>query len=129
MDTISLELAIAPVAALPGLSDPLWCDWLSPAELAYCGGLQRAGEHLAARALGKQVAADALVWTRPVPWRDMEIRRRPGCAPELVVVGELNQWCQQHQLAIPGVSLSHAAGHAAAVAWSGRMPDPTPVWR
>ena len=54
MDTVTLELAISPVAALPSPAHPSWQDWLSPAELAYCCGLRYAGEHLVARVIGKQ---------------------------------------------------------------------------
>jgi holo-[acyl-carrier protein] synthase len=126
MDAIALDLAIAPVAALPPPGDPTWRDWLSPAELAYCGGLRYAGEHLVARAMAKQAAANAVGWPGPVPWADLEIRRQPDCAPELVVVADLRQWCVEQGLAAPGVSLTHAGGHAAAVAWSG--PNPS-IWR
>ena len=118
METVTLELAIAPVAALPAPSDPVWQQWLSPAELAYCHGLRQAGEHLAARAVGKQAAASAVGWPGPVPWPDLEIRRQPDCAPDLVVVGDLRQWCYDQGFSTPGLSLSHAGGHAAALAWT-----------
>jgi holo-[acyl-carrier protein] synthase len=118
VDTVSLALEVAPVAALPPPGDPAWAQWLSPAELAYCHGLRYAGEHLAARAIAKTVAAEATGWTLEPPWVDLEIRRQQLCGPELVVVGDLRDWCEQQHLAVPGVSMTHAAGHAAAIAWT-----------
>jgi holo-[acyl-carrier protein] synthase len=118
VDTISLALEVAPVAALPAPGDPTWRGWLSPAELAYCHGLRYAGEHLVARAIAKSAAASAVGWPWETPWADLEIRRQQLCGPELVVVGDLRDWCAQQRLAVPGVSMTHAAGHAAAVAWT-----------
>lgn len=118
MDTIALALEVAPVAALPAPGDPRWREWLSPAELAYCNGLRHAGEHLVARALAKSAAASAAGWPAEPPWADLEVRRRQLCGPELVMVGELRDWCAEQQLVVPGVSMSHAAGHAAVIAWT-----------
>jgi holo-[acyl-carrier protein] synthase len=118
VDTVWLALEVAPVGAMPPPGDPAWVRWLSPAELAYCHGLRHAGEHLVARAIAKAVAAQAAGWTHEPPWVDLEIRRQQLCGPELVVVGELRDWCERQHLAIPGVSMSHAAGHAAAIAWT-----------
>jgi holo-[acyl-carrier protein] synthase len=120
VETVTLELVIAPVSALPAPADPVWHDWLSPAELAYCQGLRYAGEHLAARAIGKRAAAGAVGWTGQMPWTDLEIRRQPDRAPDLVVVGDLRTWCHDQGLAAPGLSLTHAGGHAAAIAWTSR---------
>lgn len=123
-DTVTLALQMAPVDTLPEPGDPAWTEWLSPAELAYCHGMQRAGEHLAARLLAKQAAADAVGWPLEVPWADLEIRRRQLAGPELVVVGDLRQWCADQGVRSPGVSITHAAGHTAAVAWTGPAEEP-----
>jgi holo-[acyl-carrier protein] synthase len=118
VDTVSLALEVAPVGALPPPGDPVWAQWLSPVELAYCHGLRHAGEHLAARAIAKTVAAEVAGWTHEPPWVDLEIRRQQLCGPELVIVGDLRDWCERQHLAVPGVSMTHAAGHAAAIAWT-----------
>jgi phosphopantetheinyl transferase (holo-ACP synthase) len=108
-----LPLAVAPVAALPDPGDPEWRRWLGPAELAYSAGLRRAGEHLAARVLARRVVADALGWTGEPPWHDIAIHREPSGRPVVVLRGAL----AGRGSAVPGVSLSHAAGYAAALAW------------
>jgi phosphopantetheinyl transferase (holo-ACP synthase) len=118
VDTVSLALEVAPVEALPPPGDPAWAQWLAPAELAYCHGFRHVGEHLVARAIAKAVAAEAAGWPFEPPWFDLEIRRQQLRGPELVVVGELRDWCERQHLAVPGVSMTHAAGHAAAIAWT-----------
>jgi holo-[acyl-carrier protein] synthase len=118
VDTVSLALEIAPVGALPPPGNPAWAQWLSPAELAYCHGLRHASEHLVARAIAKSAAASAVGWTLDPPWVDLEIRRQQLCGPELVVVGEMRDWCERQHLTVAGVSMTHTAGHAAAIAWT-----------
>src|SRR5262249_31730645 len=114
---VSVALEVARVGALPPPGDPAWAQWLSPAELAYCHGFRHPGEHLVARAIAKTVAAEAAGRTFEPPWIDLEIRRQQLCGPQLVVVGELRDWCDWQHLAVPGISMTHAAGHAAAIAW------------
>jgi phosphopantetheinyl transferase (holo-ACP synthase) len=112
-----VAVVAAPVAALPAPDDPAWRGLLGAAELAYCAGLRRAGEHLAARALARRVVAEALGWAGDVPWRDIAIRREPAGRPAVMLTGQLAEWRRHRRLPVPGVSLSHAAGHAAALAW------------
>ena len=114
---LTLPLAVAPVAALPDPADPGWRRWLGAAELAYCAGLRRTGEHLAARALARQVVTGALGWAGELPWQDIEIHREPSGRPTVVLRGGLAAWHGRHRLPLPGVSLSHAARHAAALGW------------
>jgi phosphopantetheinyl transferase (holo-ACP synthase) len=114
---LALPLAVAPVAALPDPADPAWRSWLGAAELAYCAGLRRTGEHLVARALARQVVAGALGWAVELPWEDIEIHREHSGRPTVVLRGGLAAWHGRHRLPVPGVSLSHAAGYAAALGW------------
>jgi phosphopantetheinyl transferase (holo-ACP synthase) len=114
----AVHLAVAPVAALPPPQSERWRERLDPAELAYCRGLRRAAEHLAARALARHAVAAAL--GRPdVSWRDVTVRREPSGRPVVALSERLTRWRYERGLAVPGVSLSHAAGHAAALAWLG----------
>jgi holo-[acyl-carrier protein] synthase len=126
--TPAAYLVVTPVAALPPPADPRWRGWLDPAELAYCTGLRRAGEHMAARVAGRRavlaalglpdgVAAEGVAAEGPSWWPDVTIRREPSGRPTVAVSDRLDGWRERRGLAVPGVSLSHAAGHAAALAW------------
>lgn len=112
----TLALAVAPVAAFPDASDTTWRRLLSAAEIAYCTGLERAGEHLVARALARRVVAEALGWTGD-SWPDIVISRAPSGRPSVALRAELAAWQRRHQLPVPGLSLSHAGGYASALAW------------
>lgn len=118
-----LSYQVSALAALPDPADPVWRDWLTPAELAYCAGFRRVAEHLAVRALAKRAALRALRWPDPdlpwhdLPWHDLEVRRAPDQPPRLVLRGELAAWAAARGVPTPAVSLSHAGGSAAALAW------------
>jgi holo-[acyl-carrier protein] synthase len=112
-----LPLAVAPAAALPAVTDPLWRRILSPAELIRYGSRRRAGEHFTARALARLALASALGWPGEVPWQDVAIRKEPTGRPVVALSGRLAEWHRRNQVPVPGVSMSHAAGHAAALAW------------
>lgn len=112
-----MPFAAVSVDALPPLADPGWACRLSAAELAYCAGRRRAGEHLAARLLGRLVVAEALGWPGPPRWTEITIRRSGSGQPTVVLSGEMERWRSAAGLAVPGVSISHAAGHATALAW------------
>ncbi|QIS11597.1 hypothetical protein [Nocardia arthritidis] len=105
---MNVTYEICSLADLPGRADPLWREWLTAAELAYCNGFRRVEEHLAVRLLAKRAAARALDRTE-VPWTDLAVLRSPDGPPRLVARGELDR--------VPGISLTHAGGHAAAIAW------------
>ena len=124
-----LAIRLLGVAELPSVGNPCWAELLSPTELAFCTGLVRVTDHLAARVAGKQ-AVRAVLNLPPQGWsgrdparagvlrtHDVEIRRVPGSAPQVVLGGNAERWRQAQGLAPPGVSLSHAAGYAAALAW------------
>jgi phosphopantetheinyl transferase (holo-ACP synthase) len=110
-----LPLLIGPTAPDPG--DAAWSAWLTDAERAYAAGRRRAAEHLAARRLAKLAALRALGWPGEPPWSDLAVDRPGGGRPVLRLGGDLASWCAGRGLGAPGVSLTHAAGHAAALAW------------
>lgn len=118
-----LPLLIGPTA--PGPADPAWSVWLTDAERAYAAGRRRAAEHLAARRLAKLAALRALDWPGRPPWTELAVGRPGGGRPVLSLDGELAAWCAGRGLGAPGISLTHAAGHAAALAW----PSPPAVRR
>lgn len=105
--------------------DPAWRELLSPAELAYCLDLELVGEHVAARMMAKRAIAEALRWPGAVPWSGIEILRMPPGRPAVRLSGEVEQWRRQLGLPVPRVSLSHAAGYAAALAWLPGQRDDT----
>ena len=98
-------------------TDRAWRQLVSHAELVYCQGFARAGEHLAVRVAAKQAIVEVLEWPGPVPWLQIEILRTPASAPVVSLTGSIERWCRQAGLPVPQVSLSHAAGYAAALAW------------
>ncbi|GAA1663127.1 holo-ACP synthase [Kribbella yunnanensis] len=97
-----------------------WHQLLSPAELAYCAGFVRVGEHLAARVAAKHAVVEALQWPGRIPWEEIEIVSTPRSAPVVSLAGAIERWRSQANLLVPRVSLSHAAGYAVALAW---LPD------
>jgi phosphopantetheinyl transferase (holo-ACP synthase) len=105
-------LRLVAAADLPAPTDPAWAALLTADELAYCRGLARVADHLAARAAAKRAVAD-LLGLADGAWHghDIEVRRVPGAPPRLALSGAAAG------AAAVGVSLSHAAGHAAALAW------------
>ena len=117
MNIVSFALELSSTKVLPRPGDPAWLGWLTAEELLYCMGLQRAGEHLGARAMAKRAAARAIGWPHEVPWRDIEIRRSPLGRPTLAMSGDGDGWRRGHGLPVPGISMAHAAGNVAAISW------------
>ncbi|MFC0842497.1 hypothetical protein ACFH04_01930 [Streptomyces noboritoensis] len=115
--TTAPVVRISPPQQCPERHDRRWTDWLTDTELVYAHSLARTEEHLSARKAAKEAAAHLLGWPGQPPWQDMEICRRADEAPVLRVHGRLAQWMGEHGLATPQVSLTHARGYAAALAW------------
>jgi len=108
---------IGALADLPPEAGPAWREWLSVAEVDYCVGFQRATEHLAARMLAKWAVAGVLGWRDQIPWLDISIVRDPAGPPSVRLSGDAECWRQERHVVVPGVSLTHAGGYAAALAW------------
>lgn len=111
---ITLPVRLMAVADLPPAER--WASTFTAAELAYCTGLRHAADHLAARAAAKRAVLAALAPSEPGSWHEVEILREPNRAPVVVLHGRLDEARRAAGLPVPRVSLSHAAGHAAAIA-------------
>jgi holo-[acyl-carrier protein] synthase len=111
---ITLPVHLMAVADLPPPGD--WATTFTAAELAYCTGLRHTADHLAARAAAKRAVLAALAAADPGSWHEVEILREPHRAPVVVLHGELDEARRAAGLPVPRVSLTHAAGHAAAIA-------------
>ena len=104
-----------------------WATFLTSAERGYAGSRLRADEHIAARIAARQAVLDVLGldglgphvlgWETQPPWRSIEVVRGPAGEPRVSIGGEVEELRRSRGLAVPGISLSHAAGFAAAVAW------------
>jgi phosphopantetheinyl transferase (holo-ACP synthase) len=118
MRTSPWALALTTPENCPPPADPCWADWLTPEEIAYSRGFQRAGEHLAARRAAKEAVARLLGWSAAdTPWQEMAIQRRPGEPPTLALRGHAAARGTELSVPCPGISLTHARGRTAAFAW------------
>ena len=91
----------------------------TPGERRYCE--QRAARrhvHYAGRFAVKEAVMKALGtgWTRGVRWLDIEVVRRPGEAPAVVLHGRSAEIAHELGIARIHVTITHDAGIAAAVA-------------
>ncbi len=86
----------------------------TPAEISYCFDRGEKYRSLAARFAAKEAAMKALGtgWKRGVRWVDLEVVRRPGSAPEMVLHGRSAQLGGGRRFL---VSLSHTDTQAIAV--------------
>lgn len=83
------------------------------AEIDYCFNKGEKYRSLAARFAAKEAVMKALGtgWGRGVRWVDIEVVRRPGCAPEVALHGESGRLGRGARFL---VSLSHTREHAIA---------------
>lgn len=113
-----IALHVVRTGDLPRTTDPQWEEWLTAPELAFCAGFQHARDHLAARVAAKQALFTLLgPPENSRPWQDLEIRRDSLCPPVVLLHGATHQRRVVLGAGPPGVSLSHAGGCAAALAW------------
>ncbi len=112
-----LVLDVLALQVLPPADDPRWAAWLTPRELASCRSLARAAEHLGARVAAKRALCRVLAVGGVPPWRDIEIGRAPFRPPGVSLTGSVERHRVRHGHPAPGLSLSHAGGYAAALAW------------
>ena len=103
-----------------------WATFLTSAERGYAGSRLRADEHIAARIAARQAVLDVLGWETQPPWRSIEVVRGPAGEPRVSLGGEVEELRRTRGLPVPGVSLSHAAGFAAAVAWLPEIGEASP---
>ncbi|MEI5098189.1 hypothetical protein RB200_05465 [Streptomyces sp. PmtG] len=120
-------LVLLPPARIPGPDAACWRDWLTPDEISFSLGFRRAHEHLAARKAAKLAVAKLLgLPDDPRTCRAVEVLRESGAGPVLRLGGAPGQLLRGEDLPLPRVSLTHARGHAAALAW---LPDPKAAGR
>ena len=87
-------------------------------EIAYCRARNKsAAESFAARFAAKEAGAKALGTgiSRGVSWRELEVTRRPGHAPELLLHGRAAEIAAALRVQRLSLSLTHTRGLAMAV--------------
>lgn len=87
-------------------------------ERAYCERRKQRAASYAGRFAVKEAVMKLLGtgWTRGVRWVDIEVVRKPGSAPEVVLHGATAAIAQRKGIARIHVTITHDAGLAAAVA-------------
>ena len=87
-------------------------------ERAYCEAKKSRIASYAGRFAVKEAVMKVLGtgWARGVRWRDIEVARKPGAAPELVLHGVAAAIAKRRGIAKIHVTITHDAGIAAAVA-------------
>lgn len=87
-------------------------------ERAYCERRKQRAASYAGRFAVKEAVMKLLGtgWTRGVRWVDIEVVRKPGSAPEVVLHGATAGIAQRKGIARIHVTITHDAGLAAAVA-------------
>jgi holo-[acyl-carrier protein] synthase len=87
-------------------------------EQAYCEARRARIVHYAGRFAVKEAVMKLLGtgWARGVRWRDIEVAREPGRAPEVRLHGESARIAARRGIARIHVTITHDAGIAAAVA-------------
>ena len=90
----------------------------TPGEREYCERRKERATHYAGRFAVKEAVMKVLGtgWTNGVRWRDIEIRRAPGAAPEVVLHGVSRAIAERRAIVRIHVTITHDAGIAAAVA-------------
>ncbi|MFI8930376.1 hypothetical protein ACIG3E_22150 [Streptomyces sp. NPDC053474] len=111
-------LTLLSPAQIPDPDDARWHNWLTAEEISFSHGFHRAHEHLAARRAAKAAVA-SLLGLPPDPrlCRALEVLRAPGAGPVLRLGAAATHQLRSKGLPHPRVSLTHARGHAAALAW------------
>ncbi|HLI75576.1 MAG TPA: holo-ACP synthase [Acidobacteriaceae bacterium] len=90
----------------------------TPGEIAYCHARKKSSaQSFAARFAAKEAAAKALGTgiSRGVTWRELEVVRHPGQAPQLVLHGRAAEVAQARGIRRLTLSLTHTRDTAMAV--------------
>jgi len=80
-----------------------------PGEISYCQVKKRPAIHFAARFAAKEAMLKALGTglSQGINWKDMEICRQPGGAPEFSFSGRVAELCRERGITGSLISLSH----------------------
>ncbi len=89
----------------------------TPGEIAYCQARKTAAESFAARFAAKEAGAKALGTgiSRGVGWREFEVYRERGCAPQLLLHGRAAEIANALGITRLSLSLTHTRDMAMAV--------------
>ena len=105
-------------ASVTRFGDQFLARVYTPAEIAYCQARKKsAAESFAARFAAKEAGAKALGTgiSRGVSWREFEVQRQPGHAPQLVLHGRAAEIAATLGVTRLSLSLTHTRGLAMAV--------------
>ncbi len=105
--------AVARVERLLRRRPPALARLFSPGEVADAGEGRQRGPRLASRFAAKEALIKAAGGLRGGLYRDIEVRRRPGQGPMLLVHGPLGEWLSSRGLQVH-LSLSHEDAYAVA---------------
>ena len=88
----------------------------TPAEIAYCDRHRDPAERYAARFAAKEATMKALGtgWGKGVRWRDIEVTRKPGGRPEIVLHGAAREHAERMGARNVNLSLTHSGNFALA---------------
>jgi len=80
-----------------------------PAEISYCQSKKRPAIHFAARFAAKEAMLKALGTglSQGISWKNIEVCRRPGAAPEFSFSGRVAELCRERDINGSMISLSH----------------------
>ena len=122
MGIVGLGLDLAQIArfeaAYARRGDRMLDRLFTAGERAYCDRKKERMSSYAGRFAVKEAVMKVLGtgWTRGVRWRDIEVVRKPGSAPECVLHGVSGQIARKKGIARIHITITHDAGIAAAVA-------------
>jgi holo-[acyl-carrier protein] synthase len=82
----------------------------TPAEIAYCERHRDPAERYAARFAAKEATMKALGtgWGKGVRWRDIEVTRKPGGRPAIVLHGAAREHAERMGARNVNLSLTHS---------------------
>ena len=122
MAIVGLGLDLAQIARVEGVIARRGERFLerifTPGERAYCDAKKESASSYAGRFAVKEAVMKVLGtgWARGVRWIDIEVVRRRGSAPELVLHGAARAIAEEKKIARIHITITHDAGLAAAVA-------------
>jgi holo-[acyl-carrier protein] synthase len=122
MGIVGLGLDLAQIArfeaAYARRGDRMLDRLFTAGERAYCDRKKERMSSYAGRFAVKEAVMKVLGtgWTRGVRWRDIEVVRKPGAAPECVLHGVSSEIARKKGIARIHITITHDAGIAAAVA-------------
>src|SRR5512133_2648418 len=113
-----IDLAEVPrlAAAIDRFGDRFLRRIFTPDEIQYCESKANRVERYAARFAAKEAGMKAIGtgWNHGVRWRDIEVARKPGGRPSLVLHGKAAEFAAKLGATNIALSLTHTAEQAMA---------------